>query len=803
MKIKEKVRGLVGLFDRSNLVIITSFVLSALLMHGILFSKGFYPFGDKTLLIMDMKGQYVEFFSSLRHVAGDNSMFFSWSRAMGGEYLGLVAYYLASPLSFLTLFFSIEELPAAIYLLTVLKVGLSGMTFAAFLVKAFPRKGAGLLAVVFSLFYALSSYNMVYGMCLMWLDGVILLPLVLLGIERIVEGKGGGTYYLSMAALFLCNYYTSYMVGIFALLYFLVKLVARWDGRRDRKKAIRDAWRRCLSFGMNTVFALLTALPLLLPTILDLAAGKLGQANYRPTDVTTNFPFLSVFGKLLPGRYDTITNTGALPSIYCGFVVAVLALLFFLAKNVNRRERAGHYVLGGILLVSFWSFSLDVAWHGFQYPNWFPYRYAFLTCALLVLMAYRTAVGISWNRWVGTLLPALLFVCAVLELPYNGGRVLDGLDGEFGYGSREEYSSFVSQTLPLVEEARERDDGFYRMEKDYEYSKNDAMLLGYNGMTHYSSTFNEKINAFTRDLGLAQSYVWNSGYGSTELVDALFGVKYKMLKQAPSDSYVPLEKNGSVTLYENSLALPVAFCVDEGARRGALETSYNSFENQDRFLSELMGGETACFSYPELESDVSDQGVRLCYVAQSDHPAYLSMAGDGAAQVYVNGDWVGDYFTSETTCNLYLGSFRKGEPVEIWVQHQGQTYNEVVGELDVDRLADCLSELREGALEVTHHRGGSIRGEVQAREGQCLFTSIPYSRGLRVRVDGKKVEPQSYGETFLIIPLAEGRHEISVSYVSPGFVLGLVLALVGMGGGALWNGRKRIPALGVRKERRK
>lgn len=56
------------IFNRSNIVILCSFIVPVLLIHCVLSSMGFYPFGEKTLLIMDMKGQYVEFFSSLRYI---------------------------------------------------------------------------------------------------------------------------------------------------------------------------------------------------------------------------------------------------------------------------------------------------------------------------------------------------------------------------------------------------------------------------------------------------------------------------------------------------------------------------------------------------------------------------------------------------------------------------------------------------------------------------------------------------------------------------------------------------------------
>lgn len=107
-----------------------SFFIPVAVFLTIMYKLGFYPFGDKTLFIMDMKGQYLEFYASLRNIiSSDDSIFFSWSRSMGGNYLGLFAYYLASPLSFITLFFSVKNLAAGILVLTLLKLGLCGTSF--------------------------------------------------------------------------------------------------------------------------------------------------------------------------------------------------------------------------------------------------------------------------------------------------------------------------------------------------------------------------------------------------------------------------------------------------------------------------------------------------------------------------------------------------------------------------------------------------------------------------------------------------------------------------------------------------
>ena len=150
-----------------------AFLIPALVMLGACASLGLAPWGDKTVLVSDMSSQYVEFFCALKN----GELFFSWSKALGTSYIGVFSYYVSSPLSVLTLLVPNEAMPLGLMFLIVLKIGLSGLTFCLFARSRFPgHDGAALFGAVC---YALMSYNMIYSICVMWLDGVIWLPLLL------------------------------------------------------------------------------------------------------------------------------------------------------------------------------------------------------------------------------------------------------------------------------------------------------------------------------------------------------------------------------------------------------------------------------------------------------------------------------------------------------------------------------------------------------------------------------------------------------------------------------------------------
>ena len=806
---------------KSAVLYLSAFLIPVIVMLLILKSGGFYPFGEKTLFIMDMKGQYLEFFASLRNIIhGDDSLFFSWSRSMGGNYLGLFAYYVASPLSFITIFFPLKKLTSAIVLLTVLKIGLAGLSFSAYGAYLWKRenKSEQRIGIVlpFAVSYALISYSMVYSMCLMWLDGVILLPAILLGAEKLLDGKKGLHYMLTLAALFICNYYTGYMVGIFTAIYMIYRVLCRVT-----KDNVREYLIKTLRFAGTTLLAVGLSAPLMLPVVKDLMQGKLASENYMP-DTKTNFVFADLLKKLTNGVYDSITNSG-LPSIYCGYVVLLFAVLFFFLRKISVREKIGSVLVLALMACSFYYTKWDIAWHGFQYPTWFPYRYAFVCSFFLIYMAMRSicAMGalelfseketvkknvsgetgiekktarkkedeervvekdiIKTDR-IGIAVAVVMTLIVAADMGTNGKAMFDGLEKEFGYCPVADYEGFLDKTQPLVAQIQEEDNGFYRINQGYEFSKNDAMLLGYNGMTHYSSTFNAAVNSLTPKLGIAQTHIWNSGYGTNPLLDSLFSVKYILDDGMVPADYVNIGgSQGGASVYRNEMSLPIAY----SATSSNLSPDLNSadvFVNQNNLLNAIAGTEQSYFTEFAYTYAQYEDSWTYSFMADSTNPVYLYMKSDrhGWADVYVNDNWVGNYFSSETSCNLYLGNFQPGQHIVVKVVPSGEiaVNYAMIGQLHMDLLKDTMDTLSENGMEISLHKDGKLSGEIMVEKGQKIITSIPYDSGWTVKIDGEKVEPIRFADTFLAIEAEEGEHEITFSYVSPGFGMGMFLFVI-------------------------
>ena len=323
------------------------------------------------------------------------------------------------------------------------------------------------------------------------------------------------------------------------------------------------------------------------------------------------------------------------------------------------------------------------------------------------------------------------------------------------------------------------------------------MLLGYHGLTHYSSTYNLAVNTLTANLGLAQHHFWNSGYGSTPLLDSLFGVKYILEDQPVPEAYQKLQETDFVwnenmqctASYLNENALPIAYCAPVSTLTPVIDNA-NPFTNQNQFMNAIMGDATTYFEEIDFVAQHTQPGWSYTFTATSTNPVYFYMTTDEysfvGADVLVNGNPVGKYFTAETLCNLYLGSFTPGELVVVEIPEQTMNADLVtIAELQMEFVEPALDSLRIGGMQITEHRGGYIGGTVTAADNSVLLTSIPYDEGWTVKVDNQKVQTVKFADTFLAIPLSEGEHTISFSYCSPGFkegmlVFGFTLAICGI-----------------------
>ena len=419
-----------------------AFIIPVFSIMMIQLCGGYAPFGDRSMLYSDMYHQYYPFFVSFRRalLSGD-SILYNWEIGMGLEQLGLMSYYLASPLNLLSVLVPERWLLGYFSLLVPLKLGFASLFFAIMLKRLFGKDDFSLC--VFGAFYGLCAWALGFQWNVMWLDTFALLPLVALGTVYLLRDKKCVLYTVSLFLSVLSNYYIGLFTCIFVLLFFFCYEICRWKGfRRFFGDLCRIAVFSVLAIGMTLILEL--------PTLAALQNTQ-SSVNKFPKGFRLNIAKENTWLGLLDAMRQVAGNVGGglelnfkegLPNLYCGVGMLLFSFLFLTAKEVKLREKICCVVLLLFFMVSFIIRQLDYIWHGFHFTNMIPYRFSFLFSFVVLYMAYRAWLMREtfkpWQLIVAGVLSFGMFLCSDLRTDmtfaaYNAGFLALYLVS-FGYG---------------------------------------------------------------------------------------------------------------------------------------------------------------------------------------------------------------------------------------------------------------------------------------------------------------------------------------------------------------------------------
>lgn len=796
--------------------------------------RGIFPFGEASFLRTDMYHQYAPFFSEFKHkLANGGSLLYSWDIGMGINFSALYAYYLASPLNWLILLCPKGLIIEFMTYMIVLKTGLSGLSFAWYLKKHCKSDTFGV--AYFGIFYALSGYMAAYSWNIMWLDCIMLLPLIMLGLEKLVHEKKGVLYCVTLGLSILSNYYISIMICIFMVVYFICLLIL------EKKKSRKHVAVVCVQFGVYSLIAGGLAAAVLLPEIFALQMTASGDFSF-PQTFTSYFSIFDMIARHI-ANVQTEIGLDHWPNIYCGTAVLMFFLLYLQCRQIKVREKA---VYCGLLLFFFASFSMNIPnfiWHGFHYPNSLPCRQSFIYIALILTACFRAyqnlkdtawrQIGMSFLAAVGFVVMAeklvdaehfhfIVFYVAILYLAlYTGFLYLYKKTQVSRYAiafaalalvcvesavnmavtsitttNRTSYTRNDKDIEILMDEVMPSDD-FFRVEKADRKSKNDGAWEHFPSVSLFSSVANADLSKFFKYLGCESSTNAYSITGSTPLVDMLFAVRYGLYEEIPE---VPWKKevasSGDVYLYENQYVLPLGFAVPADFETQWHYTLNNPAEVQNDFsavfdagpvLREVLGENIGTSYHVAVEQD----GEYYAYITNKRIDDVTAIVGDNTKS----------FSNVKRGYMLELGYCYERTNISLDAPEDGQTLSAHIYRVDENALQKVYSALEKEGWHLTEWRDSYLAGKITVRKDKLLFTTIPYDKGWTVKVDGQEVETRKIADTFLGIELSAGEHEITMEYEPEGFILGiwistgsLVLLLVFIAAGRILKKEEEIKA---------
>lgn len=546
---------------------VLNFGLTTALLIVIAAFARFTPFGSETMLTVDLGQQYIDFYSLFKETLTQHpeQLLYSFQKAFGGEMIGVWAYYLLSPFNLIFLLFDETHLAQAVTFITYLKIVSASMSFFYFSRKKYEL--ATVPAMLFSQCYALMSYVMVFMLNIMWLDGLVFLPLIALGLDRLVQHKRYGLYIGALATLLMANYYIGYMVCLF-LVFYAVFVIAE----RQANFSLKKWFGAYMRFACASLVAACMSAIVLVPTFSSLLHNK---ATHMTSDFNwdTAHTVQDVASKFFMGSFNFDEMSKGSPNLYAGILVVLLVIGFFFVRSIKWSEKIIAFGILAMFQCVFYFKALDRIWHGGQFPIWYHFRFSFITTFFLIVLAIKMfqrlpsrfplwipisamigLVGfVSYYYWLNayefltewqffTTLAFGLVLIIVLQLeqvalPFKHIMLLavvscellvNGLliSQELSYVDLSKFDDYVATLNQSVAGIRHDSSTFYRIHTTYQRTKDEAMFAHFNGLNHFGSTIEASVPRLYGYLGLPDGSGFANYTNGTLFTDDFFNIRY-------------------------------------------------------------------------------------------------------------------------------------------------------------------------------------------------------------------------------------------------------------------------------------
>lgn len=724
---------------RDNWCYYIAFTIVAIVMLVVCIAEKITPFGENSLTLVDSVHQYLPFFSEFRDkLLYEGSLLYTWNVALGSNFISLASYYLMSPFNFLLLLFGKEQIAMVSCFVMCLKIILTAVAMVHYLSYKDGRKKRNFLIVAIAVAYALSNYVIGYNWNTMWMDCIMIFPLIMLGFQRMLDERDPKLYVLSLFYALYCNYYIGYIICLFLVLWFFV--YRHQTIRKFFADGIRFAVYSLLSGGM-AAFILLPAYHGIMAT----AAGDMAiPKGSWYGNIFVMLRQLLVFTKPITNQtFDGGVN------LYCG-MLAVLALFLYLFVKEHPWQKFKKYALLVLLVVSFNHETLNYIWHGMHNQYGIPNRFSFVFIFVLLGMTYDAVLKIRKIDICFVISSVLLAASFVFLCKQQAGDTMEkfALPVALGlllcYGvacalrsrGRIKKNTFISavgsvllvelivnaaygfldngychymqyyKTSPAVTQANERlaelaeeeNAGFYRSEL-MEYTVLDE--ASWHNMPSVS-TFNSTVmGPLVTTMGRLGFYTGANEFlyrGATPFTNAIFNIRY--LLERPGDlnhfDYNYKETVENVSIYENPYPTSLGFAVSQNVKDWN-QDQYTAMPAQN-ILAYDMTGYGGFFNevYPAISvtsdtATVSYANNQVSYTPNVAGPMYfmLNFTVDEAGDYYVN--CRGNYVTKihfykngqEMAYDRYqiqifhLGQLEVGDYISIEYEYSNVTKSEV------------------------------------------------------------------------------------------------------------------------------
>ncbi len=812
---------------------IVSFLLVSIILCIIYIINKIEPFGNNTILVGDSFDQYLPFYSLLRDKLLNGDIFsvhnfsYSWKVGIGTNFLLLYFYYLASPLNFLIIFIPKTELTSFLSVLIIIKLSLSAASFSYYLNKSDRPHSFGFI-IAFSIAYALSGFMCGYFWNIMWLDDVVLFPIVILGVDNVIKGKNPILYIFSLFLTIYLNFYIAFMVCIFLVIYFLINIT------KEKQSIVRTS----LTFILSSILAAgMSAFSLF---VIYFGIKKTMTAgNGFPSFGFIGNVFYTLRQSLFMEKPIVVDRTGydGFANIYSGVLTILLIIIYFISDKISFYKKIKSFILVFLLVISMNEYFFNFIWHGFHKQFLLPNRFSFMLVFVVLIIGYD-AIEIIKNTSRKRLYLAGLFsvsypiICFIFvdfdgyypsdkiviinvmliliycigiflvsQIKEKSRYIIKGLTAFFIFEiglsalfSFKEVMIFrdITNTYSLYDYVKHSKTNDYRAEILNPDLTNGNSFVGINGVSSFCSTISGDSIYTMMDFGLKGLTNQIKYQESIHFVDSIFGIKY----------FYYTDDNGVPLMHQNDDILSYGYAVNDDLINYEPSPDFDFGNNCNMFSALATDNDSIIFS--DLSKDMSvtslncniingykDNSIKiekiddsnaylgLEYVIKEDGMFYFYIGASSFEGVnitindtmYASGDIV-----NGVICLNYLA---KGDKVDIYFETAKNTpvlwylyeYNTIAGD-------EILSELSSSEINISEFKEGELKGRINIEDGKSLLLSIPYDSGWKIKCNGKSVASFPLVRGLTGVNLDEGINDLYMVYTPKGFYLGCIISFI-------------------------
>ena len=685
--------------------IISGTITVSIIIVCFIFFK-FEPFGKHSLAIVDADIQYLDLFGFFKDVLeGKNDISFSFSNILGSNNVGTFSYYLSSPVNLLIVFFDKDNLSLFYNVISIIKIALSAVTFSIFLKSRFNDQISSVYVWILSISYALMTYNIIQSSNIMWLDGVYMLPLILLGIYKIISGKGMVLFSVTLALSFIFNWYTGGINCIFSIVWLVFELIL------FNNNHIKNIFSSLLSYFSGVLLSVAMSAALLLPTIYCLRLGKGAEFDWKQLSPVFNGNLLSA----IPGFSISAESSKSAYSIYCGAIILSALIIFFSLERISLRIKitCGVFIFISVLIL-YWQ-PLFFAFSLFKNVSSYFSRYSYVSCFIIIFIAAHifsqkhkvytkknsgiiaiiisTAIFsglyllLSYNKSIEknveikyniltiilvSLYVLLLLVSAnfkksksfkywiniivlIIVISESFANLSALLKKQFSNTDSYAISEYIGKTSADIHELTTGNVLDYRInrtvvrnrnEKNFQSHYDESFMFNYYGIGSYTSSTDTRQTLLLDRLGYRlEGACMNIINDSVLTADSLLGAKYITTKE-PFSKLSLIKKTDSDNIYKNEYAFPLAFKVKNVSDVNVQEKTVDTFDYQNRLFKILTGIDKDLYDRLEFRKSQSDNSLEyeISGINKDDIVySYFFYSSAANATVFVDGELVTEY----------------------------------------------------------------------------------------------------------------------------------------------------------------